>query len=146
MNAQNSLNTMLATIAGGVGIIASKGNFKQTDTEDTKTKELSEFAGLNESIAKLEHSTIPKLESDVSSAEKDLSKYQEGQMKLYDNQNNPTWVSGKADEEEYNKQAQIAEHALKEAQGVLKGKQLQLELKKKRFEELNNKYGKEGNK
>lgn len=136
--AQNSLNNVIATIAGGV--VAGTHLYQQGKM--LKTSEMQELAGLKESI--------PQEEAAVKNAETE-AKVAELRKKAIDKGFNPEGLEVDVSTNSYMGPMRLntvgldydkrkALEGLTTAQGVLAGKQAQLELKKTRFEELRKKY------
>ena len=128
---QNSLNTMIATVAGS--ILGAKHIEQQT--AQVKTSELAELAGLEEEVPKIKFEEQPAAEETTQTLETAHQRIGEDLDRKLETQGSFTAADAR--------NATMATRALKIAQGELSSKNLQLKLKEQRLNELRNKYEKD---
>lgn len=128
---QNSLNQALATVMGGVlGMKHIQGQ-----QASLKSAELNELATLSREVPELKN-----IEQPEAQAEKDLN---QSAVRLIDEDiKNQAIKTGTISTAKIKNVVQ-AKKGLEVAQGKLDEKNLQLQLKKQRFDELSKKYEKE---
>ena len=134
---QNSLNSMLATIMGGViGMKHIEGQ-----QEQLKSSELMELASLGDKEIESKKELIESAEKYVG-ARKESDLIEKGQMKLYTNDSKePVWVDKKYDEGEWSTQRNKAKTAVESAKKEVNSKALTHLLIQRRQKELEGKYG-----
>ena len=136
---QNSLLGMLGAIAGGT----VRFKYIKQQAEQLKSSELQEQASLQEQIPQLE-AGVQSQEEAVKEAEIVKGAVEKGYVpETLDVDVNAGTYAGpqRLSNIGFEHDKLKAMQALRAAQGVLEGKQAQLDLKKKRFEELSKKYG-----
>lgn len=136
---QNSLNSMLATLMGA----AVAGQHIHSQRAQVESAERVELAGLEEQI--------PESEEEIAKQEVNVKEAQLRSEAVAKGFNPDTLTVDAAagtyagpmrlDTTTLEHDKKMAAQALKTAQGVLEGKQAQLKLKKKRFEDLTKRYG-----
>lgn len=136
---QNSLSNILSTAMGAVIGVSHIAN----QQAQLATAERQELASLSETIPQSE-AAVQNQESNVKEAalrKEAIDKgYEPGSLDIDIASNSYTGYKRMSTSGQSYDQLKAAQ-ALKTAQGVLSGKQSQLELKKKRFQELSEKYG-----
>jgi ATP-dependent protease HslVU (ClpYQ) ATPase subunit len=131
---QNSLNTMIATVAGS--ILGAK--HIQGQQASLKSAELNELATLSREVPELKNIEQPEAAAETALNEKAVNL-------IGDNIMNQALKSGTISPAKV-KNLTAAKMGLEVAQGKLDEKNIQLQLKQQRFNELSKKYEKELNK
>lgn len=128
---QNSLNTMIATVAGS--ILGAKHIEQQA--AQVKTSELAELSKLSEEVPKLKNVDIPEAEKQVAFDEKAKNLAEEDIL-------NQALKTGTISAAKI-KNAVAIKKGLEMSQGKIDAKNLEHMLKEKRLEELKQKYSSE---
>lgn len=134
---QNSLNSMLATVMGGViGMKHIQGQQKQLEAS-----EMAEIPKLLNEVGRLDFEESKDIEV-LEGYQKDIEQYGKGKMKTYlpNDTENPIWVDRGANMEEWSNQYQMSLRGLRQASTEMTSKQMQKQLSKQRFDELYEKY------
>lgn len=134
---QNSLNSMLATLMGGViGAKHIAGQQKQLEQSEMTEipKKMIELGELDEQIDK-DAQTLDTFKGDIK-------KYGQGQIKTYlpNDRENPIWVNKSGNEEEWSNQFQMSLKGLRKAASEIAARQMQRGLTVSRFDELVKKH------
>ena len=135
---QNSMNTALATLMGGMlGIQHIKGQ-----QEQLKSSELKELVGLEEESIKKDKE-LSEAHEKAEGYSQDLVKHYQGKFKTYlpNDRENPIWVDKSVNQEEWSTQKQMAERGLFSANQEIEAKFTGQTLIDNRIKELKGKYG-----
>ena len=134
---QNSMNTMLATVMGGVlGMQHIKGQeaAKEAQLKAVAATEKKELAELQADIPNIKYGELKELNIEKKNLKTDISdKKTIRDLAVMEG-------SEESRIEELNKDINKTSNALKVTEGKIKGKKMQLKLKEARFQELGQKY------
>lgn len=134
---QNSLNSMLATVMGGV--IGMK--HIQGQQEQLKQSEMAEIPKKMMELSELDEQADKDVQT-LDTYKSEIEKYGQGQIKTYlpGDDKNPIWVNKAGNEEEWSNQFQMSLKGLRRSAGEITARQMQRELTKNRFDELMRKH------